>query len=191
MLGEKPSARTKMPLLKVCGGHEMEFVCVAREALGVHIHWLATRTFMCPGVDCAACFATIGTRWVGFLPVRWKAAHEKSLHTSVLELACGTHDRLEGLQRMLGLESLLGVRCCASRTRDRASLRVEPITENAADVVRVKEFPEWLLMDAMATLYNLPSCQEGFTRAKWEELAVPRAAQMIRTALPRVLAGHA
>ncbi len=65
MIGEKLSRRTKIALLKVKGGMSCEVVCLADEPLGFRVHWLGKRSFMCPGVDCAADFAGVGSRWWG------------------------------------------------------------------------------------------------------------------------------
>jgi hypothetical protein len=64
---------------------------------------------------------------------------------------------------------------------------VEPRVDSEVKAVEVREFPSWLLLDAMATLYGLPACGEGESQADWEVAAVPRAVQLIRLALPRAV----
>lgn len=189
MIGEMPSKRTKMPLLKVRGGMQIEIVSLCREPLGFHSHWLGTRSYMCPGIDCPACFAAVGTRWVGFMPVSYKVGQEETARVGVLELTAGAYDAMAGLTRMLGLKNLFGVRFSASRRSKRASLRVEPLDSVDSVPIKVQEFPEHLLLDAMATLYGLPSCPDELDRASWEALAIPKATAMIRQALPRALGG--
>lgn len=188
MIGEMPSTRSKLTILKVKGGMRVEVVLLSAEPLGFNVHWLGTRSYMCPGVDCPACFAAVGSRWAGMQPVRWFNEKHRDGYVGVLEFTGGTYERLAGLQKMLGLQTLLGVPCRVTRSRDRAVLRVEPTIEDQDGVRDVKAFPQWLLLDAMATLYGLPSCPDGLAKSEWETLAVPRAAQMIRVALPRALA---
>jgi len=188
MIGEMPSSRTKVQVLKVRGGSAMEVVPIVREPLGVHVHWLGVRSFMCPGRECPACFAAVGSRWAGFLPVRWKVQQSAAVHVGILELTGGTFERVQGLLRMVGLRDMLGVKTRASRGRDRGPLRLEPLIESVDDVDEVKEFPGWMLRDAIATLYGLPSCPEGLSGGDWEAIAIPHAVKLIRVALPRALA---
>lgn len=188
MIGEQPSARTKITLVKIKGGMTCELVCLGEEPLGFRVHWLSTRSFMCPGVDCVACYAGLGSRWVGMMPVRWSSRQSEGVHVGILEGTASTFERSAGLLRMHGYDSHLGVRCIASRTRDRGCLRLEPFEPDEEGWREVKEFPAWLLLDAMATLYGLPSCPEGLDRGDWECTAIPQAGRMIRCAVPKAMA---
>lgn len=185
MIGELPGSRTKMHVLKVRGGEQMTVVGLAKEPLGFHTHWLGTRSFMCPGVDCVACLNCVGSRWVGWLPVRWLEKDAEIYHVSILELALGTYDRLNETLRSFSLSSVVGVPCRASRTRNRASLRLDPLISHSSELVEVDEFAEWLLLDVLSTLYGLPSCPEGLGKSSWEAVAIPRAATMVRIAMKR------
>lgn len=187
MIGEMPRTRTKMPILKIKGGMSVKVLPLVKEPIGFHSHWLGTRSFMCPGVNCPACFAAVGTRWVGFLPVRWFNELGGDSHVSVLELTAGSYERLEGLRKMMGHGSLLSMLCDVSRARNRSVLVLEPMDADQECERATKPFPEWLLLDAIATLYGLPACADGSSRSDWEKLAVPRAIQLIRVALPKAL----
>ncbi len=188
MIGEMPSSRTKITIVKVKGGMRVEVVCLAERPLGFFVHWLATRSFMCPGIDCPACFAAVGNRWVGMLPVRYSVPHSEDTHVGVLELTAGTMERLRGLCQMEGIDTLAGLSCVATRRADRSSLLLEPARDGLVSAELKKVFPEWLLLDAMATLYALPSCPKGMTRSEWEVTAIPKAKQLVRVALPRAVA---
>lgn len=184
MLGEKPSTRTKLPVLKIRGGMSSELVSASPDVLSFHTHWLGTRSYMCPGVDCPACFAGVGAKWLGLLGVRVPVPHTVHWTVHVLELTSMAYQKLLGLSRMCDCESLLGFHFAASRRSKKSTLGFEPLEQTGLPGAAMRVLPAWALLDAAATLYGLPSAPQSLSREEWEASAVPRAAQLLRAAIP-------
>ena len=184
MIGERPSLRTKLPVVKVKPGGSLEVVIVSEEPMTFHAHWLGDRSYMCPGVDCPACFAGVGARWHGFVCVRWSLPHGSARPMGLLELTETAYNRLDGLRRMFDLGNLYGLGAVLERRTKKSPMRAEPLDDVKRAVDGGKPVPFWVLIDAVATLYGLPACPGGEFVDGWERAAVPRASQLIRSALP-------
>lgn len=184
MIGEQPTSRTKIQVIKVRGGSSLKAVVCCEEPLTFFVHWLGTRSFMCPGVDCAACFAGVGAKWLGLLGVRYEIPHAERAPFGVLELTSAAYERLLGLARLEGEAQLYKMVVEFSRRSKRSSLAAEPCEIPSLQAVVKRPVPEWYLLDGAATLYGLPSCREGMSLADWQAAAIPRSAQLIRAALP-------
>lgn len=183
MIGERYEDRTRLKVVKIKGGMTCEFVSRREEPLGFITHWVAGGNYMCPGEECPACKVALGGRWVGVLPIRVLQA-DTLRPTQLLEFTGSSWARLLGLARMDGGGSFVGRVCQASRRRDRSALLCEPAGES--DYRKVTPLPEWVLLDAIATLYGLPRCLEDMTAESWTEAARSRAMQRLVTAVGRV-----
>jgi len=178
MIGEVPVKRVRLGVLKVRSGMVAEGVIVVRQVLGFHVHWLLKRSYMCPGAQCAACFAGVGARWNGFVVVRADVGNAHELR--LLELSATGFERLAGLVRMQGWPDLAGVRFRAARSRAKGVLMVEPVTRD--DSLAGKVVSEIRAWEAVATLYGLPTPVEGESLAFWESRARDSAARLVAIA---------
>lgn len=181
MLGENPVSRTKLPVLKVRGGSDAKVTIASGSVVGFCVHWLAHRSYMCGGEGCPACLADVGGRWNGVLVVRWQRGAVRRL--LLLEVSASTWERFFGLCRMEGWGSLVGLEVHCTRERPKSPLVLDPLGfvegERAAGVA------SWRILDAVATLYGLPSAREGESAEDWQERAQPAAHRLIELALRR------
>jgi hypothetical protein len=184
MIGERYERRTRLRVLKVKGGMVLDLVARRSEPLGHITHWVGRANYMCPGEGCPACMAAIGGRWVGVLPVRVLCG-EVLRPTQLLELTGSAWARLDGLLRMDGQRELIGTRLHVSRRRDRDAILLDPDVDG--DRFNVKVFPDWALLDALATLYHLPRCLEGWDAATWSEAAKEKAFARLEVAVHQMV----
>lgn len=176
-----------MLVVKVKGGSSLDCVLVRPAVFGFFVHWLGKRSFVCPGMDCAACFAGVGAKWSGVVPIRWEGRQDIPVYTGLLELSQIGFERLELVRRENDLETLLGMRCVFARAADRSPMRVSLADSGALKTTLKAELPQWLVCDAVATLYGLPACPNDDAIALWESEVAVSAARLIRTALPEAL----
>ena len=101
MIGEKYDSRTRLAVLKVRAGQRFRVLLLREEPLGLIVHWLGTCSVLCPGVDCPACMASTGARWVGVLPCRLHG-EDGSRRTVLVEFSGDSWARLGGLLRLEG-----------------------------------------------------------------------------------------
>ncbi len=186
MFGEKPVGRTKVQILKIRGGQNVHVQFRAAEPLAFHIHWVGDRSFICPGDDCPACHSSLGSRWVGILPVVWFTADQKQAYSGVLELTTSAYERLCGLLRMEGRMGLLGLQVHASRRTDRSPLRVEPVPVGAEIAAPCKAVEQDFVADAVSTIWGLPACVRGMKLKEWEARAMPRARALLGVAVGKL-----
>lgn len=187
MIGEMPTTRTKLPIMKVRAGVTMQVVIAAEEPVGVYTHWLGARSYICPGVDCPACYAAIGAKWLGLLPVKHAPPHAEASSLFVLELSSVPYERLAGLQRLEGLSSLYDQPIEVRRRTKRSPLVIEPIEKSPLPDTLKRPVPRWLVLDGLATVYGLPPCRDAMTPEEWEAVAMPRAVELLRGAVPRAV----
>lgn len=182
MIGELPTVRAKLPVLKIKAGMRAEFVVLSDSVLGFTSHWLGARSYMCPGEDCVACTQGLGARWNGFLVV--KVLLPGGSRMMLLELSAGCFDRFIGLVRMEGFGSMAGLSCSAGRTRARGALVIEPIRATGEEFgALVPAIRGW---EAIATLYGLPAPVAGEGLEKWEGAAAPAARRLVELAVRRL-----
>ncbi len=183
MFTDQHVCRTKLPILKVQPNSTMEVVALRQRPLGLDTHWIGSRSFLCPERDCLACARGIGSRWVALLPVKVISNGRPAAVVCLLEFSTGSFDRLFGLMRMESCDSLCGYKLRLERRSKRSGLIAEPLFE--ADQIETPAFPDWLLVDAIATLYGLPSCIEGTSADDWSEHVNESAARLVRLAVER------
>lgn len=189
MLGERPTSRTKLPVVKVRAGQTMACVIACDEVVCCQVHWLGTRSYMCPGVDCPACFAGVGAKFLGFVAIRFVCRPTGQLELGLLELTGPAYEKLDGLRMLEGASTLFQLPIEFARKSKRSSLSVNLWDGGAVLPKVIKLVPEWYVLDGVATLFGLPMCRPDMTGADWSSAAVPRAAQLIRGALPRAVSG--
>lgn len=181
MIGEKPERRTKLAVLKVIGGRQTKVVVACDDVIGFSVHWLGGRSYMCAGDLCPACLADVGSRWNGCLVVRWSQGAASRL--MLLELSASAWDRFFGLVRMEGWSKLNGLAVSISRARAKSPLILDPI--GFLDGPRPEPVVVWRMLDAVATLYGLPSAREGEGADDWSDRAAPAAARLLQLAIAR------
>lgn len=183
MIGEQYERRTRLKVLKVRGGEVYEVAARRNEPLGFITHWVGRANYMCPGERCPACMDAIGARWVGMLPVVHLQGGTRA-KTVLLELTGSAWTRLDGLLRMDGGTALIGVPLRVQRRKNREALILDP----SLDVERekIREFPDWALLDAIGTLYHLPRCLEDWDAATWTAAARDVACSKLQSALDRM-----
>lgn len=184
MVGEKFEKRTRLGVLKVSAGQRFRVQFLRDEALGFIVHWLGSTSYLCCGEKCPACFASLGGRWVGAIPCRLLAA-AGSCRTVLLEFSGDSWERVAGLCR---LEQFLGLQHGmweVSRARSRSGLICDPVLPFEVDTLRI--MPDWMLLDAIATLYGLPRCVEGMSVDEWEALVKPHARAKLDRAVSAIL----
>lgn len=190
MLGEMPTTRTKLQVVKIAAGGKMRISVVSEKPVTCHVHWIGDRSYMCPGIDCQACFGGVGARWHGFLAVRWEVQGRRIAPLGLLELTESSYERLMGICKMFDLPHLFGLQVELTRRSKKSMIRAEPTEGQDDDVLVRTPFPHWMLMDAVATLYSLPPCQNDGEVSSWESKAIPRAATLVKLAVKRLLGGH-
>lgn len=183
MFGEKPSARVRMAVLKVEGGHSALFIVRSREVFGFTAHWLGARSLLCPGADCAACEQFVGGRWRGVIAVDQLIKDGQQRRHGLLEVTEGCFQGLEFLRRAAGLESLCGLRVCAFRRSRKAPLILREPEEGTPTNEAAGEVGTEVVAGAVATLYGLPSLAPGEGVSDWEPRAMVRAREMVAQAV--------
>jgi len=187
MIGEKYVERTRIKVLKVRAGEVFEVVARRAEPLGYVSHWVGRENHMCVGEECPACMASLGARWVGVLPVSLQTG-EDLRGPFLLELTGPSWARADGLLRLEGARSAVGIRFRVSRRRARSGLVVDPTSEDA--VPRVKALEDWVVLDALATLFHLPRCLEGESAEAWTHKASWPARCRLEAAIARLPLEH-
>lgn len=183
MIGETPTARTRLVVWKVSGGHDLELVGRSAEPLTFRVHWLGRRSYMCPGVDCPACEQHVGSKWLGLWACDAFYRIGEPPRLGLLELTEGAFDCLRMLRLSEGLESFYGLRVIASRRSKRSVLQFE-LGALGANVESDRQLvPINLVADAAATLFGLPSCQRDVEFSTWEASAMDVARTLIGRAL--------
>jgi len=166
MIGERYEQRTRLAVLKVRVGTGFRVSLLRGEPLGHIVHWLGKGSFLCPGVRCPACLASTGARWVGLMPCRLHGA-DGSRRTVLVEFSGDAWARLAGLLRFEGVDCGVGVEVELSRKSMRGGLIAEGVLCGEAE--KVRPLADWVLVDALATLYGLPRCLEGWGPEEWTE----------------------
>lgn len=183
MVGERYEKRTRIKVLKVRAGDVFEVVGRRSEPLGYVSHWLGRENYMCAGTGCPACRAALGGRWVGALPVA--LVHGAELRGPfLLELTGPAWARTDGLLRLEGVGGAVGVCFRVARRRARSGLLVDPFAEEV--LAGVKSLADWVLLDALATLFHLPRCLEGESAKEWSERASLPARCRLEAAIARL-----
>lgn len=181
MVGEsRGKSRVRLPLLKVASGGEVEALILSDAVASVRVHWIGRRSYLCPGGDCPCCLIA-ESRWVGFLLVR--VCQRGGDRVYLLEVTGSAYDRLVGLLKMEGVESIRGVQVSARRERAKAPLLLEPL--GSFDLSKVAVVPVERVYDALATVYGMPSFMDEETVQQWEERASVAAGHAIRLAMER------
>jgi len=175
MIGEVPVKRVCLGVLKIKCGMTCEGFVALREVLGFNVHWLLGRSYMCPGEDCAACFAGVPSRWNGFLVVRARVGHATEMR--LLELSSAAYERFAGLVRMEGWPDLAGVHFTAVRSRAKASLYVEPLDRDEDRAA--KALSPLRCWEAVACLYGLPVPRPDESLEEWEVRARSAAGRLV------------
>lgn len=180
MIGEKYECRTRLKVWKVRAGQRFRVQLMRDEPLGHIVHWLGKCSVLCPGERCPACMAGVGARWVGVMPCRLHGA-DGLVGTVLVEFSGDAWARTAGLLRAEGFMDNCGVVLELSRGRSRTGLVADPDCL-PSEVVRV-EMADWVLLDAIATLYGLPRCLEGWTSERWSEEVCEQAQGRVQRAL--------
>lgn len=180
MVGEKFESRTRIAVLKVAGGQMFRVLLLRHEPLGHIVHWLDGKSLLCPGFGCPACVSSLGARWVGTMPVRLLSPDGKN-RTMLVEFSGDAWARTAGLLRLEGVAENVGYCCNLSRRQARSGLLCDPVVEFTQG--KLAPMPDWMLLDALATLHGLPSCPQNNTLAQWEEDAFPVAMAKVKRAV--------
>jgi len=181
MIGELPSVRVKLPVLKVRVGQSCRIVLASESVCGFQVHWLDNRSYMCPGDGCEACAHSLGSRWNGFFVVRVDLVEGRRV--MLLEVSPGCFDRLHGLATMEGFSGLAGLECLVSRPKARGGLVIDPV--DARVFKELPLVPAAKAWDAIGTLYGLPAMAPGESLEEWEARARAAAARLVVHALRR------
>jgi len=164
MLGEKYESRTRLKVWKVRAGQRFTVRLMRHEPLGHIVHWLGKCSVLCAGVECGACLAGVGARWVGTMPCRLLCS-DGTGRTVLVEFSGDAWARTGGLLHAEGHTDNRGVIVELTRGRSRSGLVGDPCGEPGSE--SVVEMADWVLIDALATLYGLPRCLEGWTAERW------------------------
>lgn len=186
MFGEKPSDRVRLPIFKVKGGSNAFFVVRARDVVGFMLHWLGSRSYVCPGSECAACEQHVGAKWRGLLAVARLAGSAGDWRGGLLEITDNAYGRLRFVQALEGFDDFLGLRVVASRRSNKSPLAFEEASCGQSERPESKEVREEVVRAALATLYGLPSPGPGETLAAYEERASSAARIMIVRVMSRM-----
>jgi len=187
MIGEQYEQKTRLAVLKVRPGERHRVVLLREEALGYIVHWIDKAgskgrgvSLLCPGLDCPACMAGLGARWVGLMPCRLLGG-SGSRRPVLVEFSGEAWAALKGLLAMEGLKQNTGSVVELTRGGSRRGLRAEPVAGEEEEATRA--IPDHVLLDAMATLYGLSRCLEGWSVDEWTEKVRPLVLSRVRTAL--------
>lgn len=183
MINEKPTNRTRIPILKIDGPTERTITMACDEPFSFHAHWLGKRSFMCPGTSCPACDQHIGARWLGLVFVEIHQKDKRYNARGIIELSEAAYFRLRDLAVQLGNEIGPGLTFNAWRTSKRHPLRFgqPPVSQVAPSDVKSIEMVT--LADAAATYYGLPAVAEGETVPAWSSRVEETARSIIRRQL--------
>lgn len=183
MFGEKPTGRTRVPVIKVPGGSNVVVRMRCKDVLGLHVHWLGRRSYVCPGDDCAACEQHVGSRWSGFVAVDLWRGNNSGIAFGLLELTEGAWSGLQFMRESVGHESILDLCVVAGRRRTRGALRFSLPEEDVSFGETRKAWRTEHIADAAATLYGLPPLRGDQKFATWEPLAKDAARRLVARAL--------
>lgn len=184
MIGEKPTYRTRLSVLKLRSNHVEVLRSLVPDVFSFHVHWLGGRSLMCPGDDCPACFQGVGAKWLGLLYCQRFDLQQRKLQYGLVEFTELAFNKLSSLRDACGREDLSGWVFTAHRKSRRSPLsfalpdceEIVPPSWSAFDETRVA--------DGVATLYGLPSLAPGESLSEWEA----RARDAARAMLSRCLA---
>lgn len=181
MITDAPIKRPKLAVLKIRGGQASDVVVCCREVFGLSTHWVEGRSYVCSGADCPACCQCWPSRWAGFLTVRIIGPASRA--PMLLELSGSAWDRLSGLMRMEGYESIEAVVLHASRRKAKSPLQLDPVTIAKETAGRlIEDHAAW---SAISVLYGLPQPRPDESIAVWNSRCEQAASRLIELAIVR------
>lgn len=183
MFGEEPTGRTRVPVIKVPGGSHVLVMLRCKVVLGLRVHWMGRRSYVCPGDDCPACEQHVGSRYSGLVAVDLWRGNGTPVGFGLLELTDGAYSRLVFLRESLGSVNLYGLQVLASRRRSRGPLRFDLSDEGETPFEARPPWSMERIADAAATLYGLPPLIDGMTFSKWEVIAQVAARRLLARAV--------
>lgn len=183
MIGEMPTSRTRLAVFKIRGKQSVCCTFRSAEVASFSLHWLGRRSFICPGLDCPADEQSVGSRWSAFAAADFSFGDPERREFGLLEFTESAYERLRFMRQAEQRPDFVGLRCVASRRRDKAPLRFDLPDEGPSYVAATKSLAKMVLIDAVATLYGLPVISPGEELASWEERAMPVARRLIGRAI--------
>jgi hypothetical protein len=187
MIGEMPSRRTRLTVIKQPPGVTWFYQLAANQPFSFMAHWLGKRSYLCPGSDCPACAQHIGAKWIGVVLVYTLDDNKRVRGRGLLELTESAWHALDDAAAGSGWPLAEGTQFGLSRPSKRRSLKVEYFGK--VNVIRRPEDvdPQRVLTDAVATLYGLPSLAPGEEISSWADRSVDTARSLIKRALGSLL----
>lgn len=181
MITEAPTKRPKLAVLKVRGGQAADLVISCDQVMGFQVHWCDGRSYVCPGEDCPACVQCWPQRWNGFLVARVIGPQTRA--PVLLELSATSWDRLSGLMKLQGFETVERLIVSCQRRKPKSPLVVDPLGySEETDCRIIKEDAAW---SAISVLYQLPQPRPGESRSDWDDRASEAARRLIDLAMVR------
>lgn len=169
-----------LAVLKVAAGSATEVQVLHGEPVGIVVHWLAGRTWFCPGERCPVCLSGIGGRWSGWYLVKVLCRGQGKAFG--LELSAPAFDQMLGLVRMECAAIEPGQVFQVSRRRAKSALCVEPVALQAGALIDEAASRRRLLR-GLATLYRLPPLINGTSEEDWCELVERHAFAALAAAM--------